>query len=512
MIDRYKGDEKNMNPRLDLAKPQQMVVIPSAEHGGTIAQTLFQMTSRALTRARKSQHPDSLHDAAGYLGCAHIYLDAIETTVDQIRDVAGPRADNILESILKELDWQHQTLQGVERAHDDLPGTRDLDYYTIHWYTRMHHNILNLMGMSEIDTILRDRIGQRDEWDNHNREALLMTAEMMFHQPSTTEPAGPIEDGLPAESGTTAPERRRLANESEEAHDAMAAMLQTMTQDYNESLIDLPSPRLKHHPKLCRELGTIQATPSTVQIGIRVTRQNHKRLQQVQETLDQASENNTGMPQGVPNFEEVTQWPIPYMVFAHQGRRHLKHISDPYPTGYAAERVKCHITMFLEMLEQAREDGERTEVELNVLTHLANTMGQAAQLGMHDISKEQMQRLVHTAEQEGMNKDCTCAVLNAASDGFPEVISQILEDNEAEWQKTATIEQVTALLSAAEALGISVQTRYQLAASMGYNPMDFLRDPNQTSQTALENIAMEARLAGLPEDAVMRITELNKLL
>ena len=266
-----------MNPRLDLAKPQQMAAIPSAEHGGTIAEMLFKMTSRALTKAQKSQHPDSLHDAAGYLGCAHIYLNAIETTVDQIRDAAGPRAENIEESILKELDWQHQTLQSIERAHADLPGTRDLDPYTIHWYTRMHHNILNLMGMSEIDTILRDSVGQRDEWDNHTREALLMTAEMMFHQPSTTEPEGPIEDGLPAESGTSAPERRRLANESEEAHDAMAAILQTMTQDYNESLIDLPSPRLKHRPKLCRQLGAMQATPSTVQIGVRVTRQNNKR-------------------------------------------------------------------------------------------------------------------------------------------------------------------------------------------------------------------------------------------
>ena len=168
--------------------------------------------------------------------------------------------------------------------------------------------------------------------------------------------------------------------------------------------------------------------------------------------------------------------------------------------------------MFLEMLERTQEDCDRTEVETKVLTHLANTMGQAAYLGMHDISKEQMERLVRAAEREGMNKDHTCAVLNAASDGLPAVISQILEDNEAQWKKTATKEQVTALLSAAEALGISDQTRYQLAASMGYDPADFLQDPNHTSQTALENLAMEARLAGLPEDAVMRIIELNKLL
>ena len=335
------------------------------------------------------------------------------------------------------------------------------------------------------------------------REARTIIAEQLWVK--TREQDDPAPRPTLITSGEQTIEMNNLTEDARRARAQTATLSTEVVNRYDESLVLDISPRLKKNPKTAIEAARITASPSSMLFGILIDDEGAAQVDDAERELQEAHLQNRE-PQDIRPLEILEKWVTPFLVFAHNGRKIAKHVTEPYPKGYPSKLAIAHMNVGMDMITVALDQSETTMPGANMAGAMMRDMARAAGLGLHDIAAADINALVQKMESMGIPKGARVTALKALFDWDTDVALMFATDDNDSWRQQVNLQGARRILHTAANEGMDPYGIQDLATALGYTTEDLDLPDNRLPPQKLDKLAMEARLSGIPEQAIARIT------
>ena len=139
---------------------------------------------------------------------------------------------------------------------------------------------------------------------------------------------------------------------------------------------------------------------------------------------------------------------VAYVIYIHQGQKHIQAIEDPYPKGFPADQAVEHMEAALEYLEQQEDDygNAHPALEWCGFREVIRARMDAAMLDLHDVSREDLLSVIETGKRLRLPHGARIAMIDAATCWEPSVVELILKGTQHANPKLATKQQASQIV------------------------------------------------------------------
>lgn len=141
------------------------------------------------------------------------------------------------------------------------------------------------------------------------------------------------------------------------------------------------------------------------------------------------------------------------------------------------------------------------------LNTMVETMQNAARLGMHTVTPEDLQGIIRRAKAANPPRGAQTTIIEALTECDEHLADTVLQDPPGRWTKRVNKKQALKLLHAARQNGIDAHTMAELASVMGYDPTDLQIAVPALTKYQFDTIVDAVEKAGLPKNAATRVIE-----
>lgn len=467
------------------------VSLPSPEHAAYIAIPLLQA---ALDQTRSANNPppgDTPYRATARVQCAI----SLAQQADDLVNTVNPSIEES-QATAEYHQLSQQAHHAIDQASANLPET-DITSDTLQWYTTAQKAISRAqMTRDMLDTTNHPHRSQQD------REARTTLAERLYQ--STLDSPRP-QPPKPADEDMNL-EINRLIEEAEQADGDTRRLAQTIIERYDQGLVLAISPRVKTRNHLAIEAGKISCTPSTMLLAVDIPPQHAQLVQDTEERILAAYRQNEE-PSDIPSVRELEDWVFPFIVFSHDGKKIAKHVTEPYPKGYPQEYALAHIQAAVDLMDKSIHDPDSSPPGVTIAAAIVSDMASAAQAHVHDLTPHDVSALNQAMTGMNLSPGARTAALKALFNWNPKVAQMITSGHQADWRHLLPTESALAVLKTAEEQGMDPYGLQTLATALGYAPDELGLTSQKLTLDQLDSVAFQARILGVSEQAISRITD-----
>ena len=432
-------------------------IINGPAHAITFMASLMSMADAATLQAANRLEEEDLYLAAANVECGTMYLHIAEPVIlEYVQDPAG----------LAALEQSQQRLTILQNQIIQKAGQYPLYEEPISCLRAQAQATLVLPQLQVLRDVLASQGQTMSNWDDNYEEAHISTAQFLaYHSPFTD-----LED-LPDP-------RPDLTQEAEAARVKGKEIADRITDDY---LADMPinlSPAATATPGLTIHHTTGPLSPAFPRFQIHFT-------------------------------ENAPETPIPYITFLYRKSIYLKTINEPYPKEFPQSLAQRYAETAADTIltELDPESDEITPLHQSHMTTMVETMENAARLGMHTVTPEDLQGIIRRAKAANLPRGAQTTILKALTEYDEDLTDTVLQDPAGRWRKRVNKKQALKVLQAARQNGIDAHTLAELADVMGYNPKDLEIAVPALTRHQSDTIINAVKRAGLPKSAATRVIE-----
>lgn len=470
---------------------QVEVNLPTPEHAAYIGIYYLKQANAHIDRALKPHPEDSGHRTAARLNAAN---RAIQTALDIFHDLPEPQErspafgeyQNACQEVRPLYEHAKRTITVPSPPSDILS-----------WYTSMEQAISHWEILSGLQNMAVQPPRSETE-----REARTILAEQLHHRH-----ANPEGTPLPRpDSGSTQAEIHRLSGIAGQATRNLLDLAQDMMQRYDDSLVLQMSPKLKERSLIAMEAARIPCTPSSVVIGIDIAEETHEKVAAAEKEIQEAYLQNRD-PSDVPTIAELEQWIFPFIVFAHDGRKIAKHVTEPYPKAYPPSSALAHMRAAVQIMESSISGEMDGPAGTTIAAAIIRDMGKAAEHSVHDLTTNDLKALDQAMERENIPKGARIAAFKAIFNWNPRIAKMITSNAISGWRRQLPPDSARKVVNTAKAEGMDPYALQSLITALGYHPQELDTPELKLTPGQLDAIAMHARILGVSEQAISRMTD-----
>ena len=464
---------------------------PSESHAAHIGLVLLEQAERALQGCNQPAPGDTPYRTAAR-------LEVARTTIEQIDEILADHTST--EEPLLVTDRLRTDLQNTRATFEAaqlLLSPENLHHPTTEWYHSLETTVSENQTMLAIASAITTPTVTETE-----REARTIIAEQLWVK---TREEHPAPRPTLITSGEQTIEMNNLTEEARRAHAQTATLSTDVVSRYDESLVLDISPRLKRNPKTAIEAARITASPSSMLFGILIDDEGAAQVDDAERELQEAYLQNRE-PQHVGPLDVLEKWVTPFLVFAHNGRKIAKHVTEPYPKGYPRKLAIAHMNVGMDMITIALDQSENTMPGANMAGAMMRDMARAAELSLHDIAAADINALLQKMESIGIPKGARVSALEALFNWDRNVALMFASDDNDSWRRQVNLQGAKRILHAAANEGMDPYGIQDLATALGYRTHELDLPYKRIPLHQLDKLAMEARLSGISEEAIARIT------
>lgn len=261
-----------------------------------------------------------------------------------------------------------------------------------------------------------------------------------------------------------------------EAHAAIDEMAETVAADLREFNQDLPveiRPAMRGLPAVTKRAAALVVGPADFHVG----------------RFDEWDPNPPHAAGGL------------YIVYYYRGAKAVQSILDTYPMGFPAAAAQQQVDRVIDAL---LEMGPEEEAWSDLLLPYCFVMSDLADAGLHDVAGDRFREFVSALQERDLRHGAMLEVLAAVAGDEPDVSEYLLRDSDFD-PEFATQRQARAIITTARRQGLDSVKLSKLAAAMGHEAEELGVTPPSTDYATVSILLGEARVAGLPHDAIDRI-------
>lgn len=329
--------------------------------------------------------------------------------------------------------------------------------------------LITLQETTHIDRIVKDGPDRTPVWNQDTKHAHITAMEMAATIPNPFESLALRSDQGPD-------------TQEEDSQKEKLQLWNSANNRYNETLSTRISPSLQKYPDLVERLHETDIQASTPAIG-----------------FHHGPETDCSYDEPPPPTWSVTA----YMGFIHNGRRHFKAVTDPYPKATPKATALEHLALSTTALLNQRnnpnssippaslDDIHRQLADMNTITHMA----------LHQVTSKDVATLAQTAKEAGLPTGAVTNMLHRIT--YDDRLTTILADDPAEdWRKRISPSQARTLLEAAEDCGIDAHTAHHMILALGQNPYIAGANPPAFDKATINEIEQTALELGFPNHII----------
>ena len=478
----------------------------SVEHAIVYATAMLTQMERAMTDVRQYRSTKNATATAAALAVAtHCHRVATSWVLSASWIIADNPAHAPLKKACDHLhqqaqqsgeDIEHQMLQAADIMNDD-----DCHEQTIRWYVNRMQAVHTLAAFRYIQAMLGADHANDDTWNEAYRSACIETMEQMAERPEM-EPM----DEAEARAAQIRPDgftdaKRELQQAHEDARRQMADLCRRAVQAYSESIPLVASPAMQRFPNLCQAAAEKEVSSLQVHPGLFCSRQA------INDILKKAFDGMSELPVEITPFETdptEDEGYVAYVIYIHQGQKHIQAIEDPYPKGFPADQAVEHMEAALEYLEQQEDDygNAHPALEWCGFREVIRARMDAAMLDLHDVSREDLLSVIETGKRLRLPHGARIAMIDAATCWEPSVVELILKGTQHANPKLATKQQASQIVQAARQAGLDDYKLAELAEMLGYQASEIGVTKPTVPDRTLARLERAAQAAGLPRESI----------
>lgn len=462
--------------------------LPSEEHAICVANILLDEAESTLKEV----------DPKGSIHRRNAALRNAEDAISQAkRLVEGRDPDSEPTLSIADLLARARDLSAIRATAQEGAGEATGDAALLEWWGQTHQQIFNLEIMLRIQYNSASPPSSETE-----REARCLLAEQLQHRA-----AKPDSQPRPEhEDREFVSQMTQLQEEASGAQRATVTAALEMLERFDETLVLDISPRLKEKRDVAIRAGEITCSPSSLLIGIVIDDGRELEVLQAEEEIGQAYRQNRPA-EDTPSTAALEEWVLPFVIFAHNGRKVVKHITEPYPKGFPASTAAAHMAAASLMMRDALQQNGNPPPGTIVAESLINDMRQAALNKVHDLTPQDLSHMEAAMKQKDVPKGARIAVFKAIFNWDYMTAAMVTKNHNPEWRRQLDQEASARIVSLARQEGMDPHAIQSLCHCLGYPPESLGAHTVSLDPTQLDTIAMEARTRGISEEAIVRIAQ-----
>ena len=190
-----------------------------------------------------------------------------------------------------------------------------------------------------------------------------------------------------------------------------------------------------------------------------------------------------------------------YIVYYYRGAKVVQSILDTYPMGFPAAAAQQQVDRVIGALLAM---GPEAEALSDLLLPYCLVMSDLADAGLHDVAVDRFSEFVSALQEQDLRHGAMLDVLAAVAGDEPDVSEYLLRDSDFDTEFT-TVRQARAIITTARRQGLDSVKLAKLASAMGHEAGELGVTPPSTNYATVSILLGEARVAGLPHEAIERI-------
>ena len=449
--------------------------------GLMLTSQLTGMAEKAAEKAAKLYQEGDFQAATALILCfREISLQAARSTTQASE--TQEENEETLEYTSQRIEEINARMTAVTKRADEtaqhLPQLREAIPQTVaeglHRTALAHYRISQEKAFSRVLGKFEEIEYRKANWEGTARTEYVQTLQQMASTPME----------ILRETGEPGPGSREpgeaLEQAAREAKEKTKAGLTRALTKYNKKLGTQVSPSLKDLPELEQELrNTLLPAMGCISGFLYST---------------QANSPQDGTQDGTQTGA------IGWTAFIHKGQRVLKTLTDPYPKGFSQRDAMIQGDQIADNLRTTIMNNEEMPTDVIMSFQLMIQSARAAtEKGLHTVTREDLQKIMDTADQEGLPKGAQAAMIRGMTEEDP-LAAEFVCHGHREFQHTASLSQAQAVVKAAQELGLDSFATHELAKAMGHPPADASVVITPLKVSALEQVFRTAMGLDLPQE------------